>query len=541
MVTCNHRALWRSLCHHRMPVFLLLILAFTAAACSDSVGPAPVGDFAAQDYTWQSSNVTQSFVRDQAGAHERHTLRFQNGIILDAVENAAGNPILEIPLSYERTQGNALLTGLGSTSVLHVPSTMRFADHITTIQGPTIYAECWLTLDSDVMLAGAGDGGLFRYDIRSNAWYREFTPWNSRITALAIDSSIGGAKLYAATMSDGIFVRGPADSAWSKLGAPQGTVSEIAIDTHGTIFAVIDSRLYVSRGPSWTWELFSIPSLAVEVTGISLLPIGPDESILFIGREKSGLAQVYLLSSHPAQYYLGERLGTEAIVDVRASRLSTYAAVAAADPPMLYLAPAFSGLWVSVPISISTPLTAICQSDRSATVLIGSEHGIYRFDGSPPQLSGLQGKHILSIHYGPDGAFYCGTTSGTFRSADEGQIWTRIDEGSTIVREETGITLFPSTLSVGTNWIAGQLIVQGSGRVELRGRVLEHFDELLLPDDLGRYDDVLVVRYAEELPNGSRVGSTYSWTVYYARNIGPVYIEEHHEGALKATVRLELP
>lgn len=60
----------------------------------------------------------------------------------------------------------------------------------------------------------------------------------------------------------------------------------------------------------------------------------------------------------------------------------------------------------------------------------------------------------------------------------------------------------------------------------LRGRILEHFDHMLFPGDRGTYHDVLTVRYAQEDGLGNPRPGSYFWTIYYARDRDPVYIEE---------------
>jgi hypothetical protein len=525
----------------RLPVILLLFLGVSLAACSDSVGPAPVDDFISAEYiVFPAQSPALEYLREDQGSAEQHILRFSGGTITDHRLNAAGEPIGETELTYDASGGALRLLGCGPGSMFHIPANMRFEDRITSIPGPDVRAECWLTLDAGTILAGDANGGLYRYRMESNEWTEENVPWDSRVTAMDIDRTANPRQLYVATAADGVFTKTEGESNWLSLDAPAGFVADVDADIDGTVFAVVDKQLYVRRAPSYDWAPFSIASIASGVNRISILPISSSESILYVARESGGLAQVYLLSSYP-QFSMIVPYNAESMIDVRSSPNSPYAAVVAANPPMVYVAPQGMDLWAAIPVTISDPLTAICQSDRSGTVMIGSENGVYRFDGAPTQQSGLQGEHILSLHYGPDGAFYCGTRSGTYRSANDGTNWTRIDRGSVIVRETTGLALLPETCSVGSSWDAGSMVIDGSGPLSLTGRVLEHFDELILPDAQGRFDDVLVVRYARELPDGSRVDGAYFWTAYYARARGLVYIEESVTGDVHASVRLVVP
>ncbi len=521
------------------PVMLLMLLAL--AACSDSPSePVPTGAFSNTQYLWPAQPGTLRYTRSVGNSVSTHELQFSSGSITD-VQLGSGGSIIRSTLLTRGNRGSGVaLTGCDDATAFHLPATLRFQDHLTTVEGPEIRTSEWLTVDARTLLAADGPA-LFRYGINENSWVQEAVPWTSEILCLARDSASSPARHFAGTATDGVFMRRQGESNWQKLPAPPGAVKDIAIDAGGVIFAVIDASLYVSRAPHTLWSEFTIPQLASNVTSIGILPLNPYQSTLYIGTVIDGIAQVLLQDSYPAHFGMTGRLGSERIEDVRTSYASPYGAVGIANPPMLYVSPGLSGIWASVPMSGVSALTAVSQSDYSGTVLIGSNAGLFRFDGAPPVASGLQGSHIHALHYGADGVFYCGAESGSYRSADEGQVWTRIDRGNVVQRESGGFLLLPTRFAVGSSWDAGTLIEQGEGTKNLTGRVLTHFDEMLLPDDAGRYTDVMVVRYAAEHADGSAQGNGYSWTVYYAAGHGPVYIEEYENGTLAATTALTLP
>lgn len=521
------------------PALLALLLAF--AACSENPSaPPPAGDYSGASYLWPAQPGVLRYTRTEAGSVRTHELQFSGGGITDALLGSGGNILRSTLLTRKETGRGVELTGCDFATALHLPADLRFQDHITTVEGPEILTSAWLTVDARTLLAADGPA-LYRYGINENLWAQEAVPWSSDVLCLARDSAASPVLLFAGTARDGLFMRQQGDSSWQRLPAPAGAIEDLAIDAGGVIFAVIDATLHVSRPPFTLWSPFTVTQLASNVTSVAILPLNPYQSTLYMGTAIDGIAQVLLVNSYPAQFGMTGRLGAERIEEVRASYASPYGAVGVANPPMLYVSPGLSGIWASVPVSGATALTTVSQSDRSGTVLAGSDAGLYRFDGAPPEASGLQGSGIRALHYGPDGVFYCGATSGSFRSADEGRVWTRIDRGSVVQREKSGFVLLPSRFSVGGSWDAGTLIVQGNGTRRLTGRVLTRFDEMLLPNDAGRYDDVMVVRYAAENADGSVQGGSYAWTVYYAAGHGPVYFEEYDAGSLAATTALTLP
>ncbi|PLX23118.1 MAG: hypothetical protein C0600_15715 [Ignavibacteria bacterium] len=515
--------------------YLLLLGALLAfGACSENVGPTPEGEFRADAYYWQSGSAAAEYLVDRNGNTEHHQLQFTGSSIIDIRYDGSNTILAETTLESGVHNGTLALTGCGMHSLLALPSHLRFKDDIRTQAGPIIHATRWLQFDSQTFIAADGPD-LYTYDVSSSTWNENTTAWTSDILEMAVDSGSGGKKLYVATAQDGIFSSLAGETVWTTIPVARGTLMDMAVDMDGVIFAVIDNELMVSRPPYDEWTTFTVASMATDVSCIALERATSAESVLFIGTITNGVGEVLLVTGWPAQLSVNERFKNTRITDISASKYSPYVAVAISDPPELHVSPISIGNWASVPISGSRRLTCVSQSHRSAAVLIGTESGMLRFDGAPSSSSGLLGKHILSVDYGMDGSFYCGTTEGTYRSLDEGRNWSRIDDQGTVVREATGFNLLPESFSLSSTWDAGTLLLQGTGELRLTGRVLSHFDELLLPDNSGSFEDVIVVRYAAEDAGGTVLTGHNSWTIYYARNIGPVYIEEMENGSLIAS------
>jgi hypothetical protein len=66
------------------------------------------------------------------------------------------------------------------------------------------------------------------------------------------------------------------------------------------------------------------------------------------------------------------------------------------------------------------------------------------------------------------------------------------------------------------------------------GRVMHHFDELILPDNRGRYENAIAVRFARESTAGEPAGQSYMWMGYFVRGKGLVYIEESRSASVVA-------
>lgn len=519
---------------------LLLCAAALLAACSDTVGPEPEGELRASAYFWSNGASSATYVSDRNGRVEQHLLRFTGTTIIDTRYDEFSTVLAETSLQSVTRNGARELTGCSIHSLMALPPYLRFKDDIQTQPGQAVHATGWQQLSNSSYLV-ASRNKLFEYHAMSSEWTEEPVPWTSDIVTMAVDSSIGESFIYVATRSDGIFRRATQEKNWLLIASPPGDLEDAAVDKEGVIFAVIKTELRIARPPYDEWPLFTVSELASDVSCIELEQVTAAESILLVGSMSNGISEVLLVAGWPAQLSVSTRFGSARITDISSSVYSPYIGVAISNPPQLHVSPIGVGNWAVVPITGSSPLTCVSQSNRSAAVLIGTESGLLRFDGAPTSASGLTGEHILSLEYGYDGSFYCGTTNGSYRSLDEGRKWNRIDEQGTIVRETTGFTLLPETFSVASTWDAGTLLFEGAGELRLTGRVLSHFDELILPDNAGRFDDVIVVRYAPEDASGSVAAGQYSWTAHYARNIGLVYIEEMENGAVVASTHFVQP
>ncbi|MCB2203848.1 hypothetical protein KQI65_03800 [bacterium] len=504
-------------------------------ACTDSVSPPAEVTYSAGNYLWGTTPPPIRYYRETGERTEIHILEFENGAVLDTRYDTLGSRLGSTTLHRQHTNGTDILLGCNAYSLPYVPEHLRFQPYLYTVPGPEVAARSWMNMDRDLIFIGGKNGTLYRFRPASDEWEAIEIAWSSPVTALNRDLRASG-QLLVATESEGLFRLGIYDSTWTHIATPAGSISDIECDGNGALFVVIDGHLYVRHPERASWDPFPLPSLAENVTHIAIINYDFTHSMLFVGRHDGALAQIHLQSSWPTQLTTSDNPGTESIVQIRASLGSPYSAVAVAMPPVLYVTPENSGFWASVPLPSTIRPTAVCQSDISGDVIVGTEDGVYRFDGSPVRRSGLEGQHVYSLHFGKDNAFYCGTGIGTYRSVDGGINWTRIDATPQIRQQQSGMTLLPASFAVGSSWTAGQVLTGGSVGVELHGRVLEHFDRLLLPGDRGTYNDVIAARYALEDATGSPQPGSYYWTIYFARDRGPVFIEEVIDNNIVARV-----
>ncbi|MDT8325733.1 MAG: hypothetical protein RRA94_16580, partial [Bacteroidota bacterium] len=236
----------------------LALLFMAVASCSEGpIAPAPPGDFGSDRYLWPAQPGSLRYTRTAGGSSSTHELRFDGERITDVLLGS-GETVLRTTVLTRRANGDGLeLTGCDDSTALHLPLGLRFQDHIRTVEGPEVFAERWLTVDSRTLLAADG-GALYRYGISDNQWVQETVPWQSDLRCLARDSAASPTVLFAGTAGDGIFRRQADENSWQKLPAPDGRVEDIAIDAGGVLFAVIDASLYVSRPPYDLWTPFTI-------------------------------------------------------------------------------------------------------------------------------------------------------------------------------------------------------------------------------------------------------------------------------------------
>ena len=517
-------------------VLWILILMFSS--CSDELGPARPEVLSMSDYLWNERDPDFTYVRSDSSQTVTHALHIENGTMSDTRTDESGGQLSTCTLAYERSSSSARLIGCGPLGLPHIPEHIRFEDQIYSIPGPEVHAGNWVTFDSRTMLVSDVSGTLYRYDLLTRTWEAETVPWTSAVNALARDSSREIARTLCGTTGDGLYVRGDNEATWSRLQAPAGRFEGLAVNSSGTIYALIDGYLYQRSASIMSWEPFPVSSLDDNVTSIAILDLDQTRSMLLFGRRQSVLVHILLVNSMPVQISFPRSQTNENIIGVRCIATSAYPSVAIADPPMLHVSTQPKGTWASVPLPGIARPTAVCQSDYGGTVLIGTEDGLYRFDGTPVHRSGLDGKQVRSLHYGPDRAFYCGTTDGSYRADADGTHWTRIDRSPVLQLSPTGFTLLPSAFSVNSRWDAGSLVVGNKSGRRLSGRIMDHFNEFQLPNGGARFRDVIAVRYAQEDEGGDRLPGEYYWNAFYARDCGPVYFEEAIDGMIQARTSL---
>ncbi len=517
-----------------LPMIMVLML----PCCGDELGPPRSAVLNVADYMWHGSNSELVYERSTSDRTVTHTLRFESGSITDTRTDAYGSHLSTSTLAYDCSSGGARLKGCGSLSLPYFPEHIVFEDQIYSIPGPEVHAGHWASLDNHTMLVADISGLLYRFDLQSRSWELESVPWTSAVVAIALDNSSGETRILCGTADDGLYMREDSDATWTRLQAPPGHFEGLVVSASGTLYAVIDGYLYQRSASTVAWEPFPISSLDDNVTSIAIFDLDKTRSMLLFGRGQSVLVHVLLVNSMPAQIMFPRSQTNETIIDLRCSATSAYPSVAIADPPMLLISTQSTGAWASVPLPGIARPAAVCQSDYGGTVLIGTEAGMYRFDGAPLRRSGLDGEDVRSLHCGPDRAFYCGTRNGTYRADDDGAHWKRIDRSPVFQRSASEFTLLPNEFSIGSSWDAAKVRVgENSGR-RLIGRVVEHFDEFHLPNGGYRFTDVIAVRYAQEGAGGELVPGEYYWNVFYARGQGPVYFEELMDGVIQARTSL---
>lgn len=510
----------------RAGILLLLGIVCLLPACSDSVDPGNAQEYTSSDYIWNRSRSPFNYVAITAGSADAHSLVFSlnSGSIRDEHLDGSKTVIASTMLSMSGNNGNYVLGGCGDQTLFQLPADLRFTDHFDTQHGPQVRAARMLSLDGSTILVAEQDGGLYRCDVSTKRWTAERFP-AVLITALCMDSAAGNRNLFAGTRDNGIYMRRASDSSWLKLSAPPGVVQDIEADMSRGVFAVIDRSLYYSRPPFTTWRSFPVQPGGGDLTDITIIRYSANEAWLFTASKHSGIGEMLLFGEFPVRFSMISDSVSNPIHRINGERDAAFPVVAACSaPPSLRVAPQF-GVWISIPVSFS--INDLCQSRNSPKVFIATDNGIMSYDGVTCTPGGMQGHKVISIHVSPSGNVLCGTDSGTYQSRDDGASWSRLDMSSFTTRSRTGLILLPARLWKGLYWDAARLTPDGITEVRITGRVIEHLDELRLPQNLGAYPDVLVVRYAQEAGTGLPLPGRMYWTCYFARAIGLVLIDRN--------------
>ncbi|MBR9974995.1 MAG: hypothetical protein KFF77_05395 [Bacteroidetes bacterium] len=518
-----------------LPIAAALLLLFSA--CSDGVSPDPSLPYRASEWLWPATITDCTYGVERDGQFYRHVLtRETNGGFHDVLHDAQDRVLARTFWNVSPTSG--LLSGIEVNTLWHLPVTHRLAEIVGSIPGPEVRGSILLPLDAGALLAGSDQGGIFHYSAASGEWYAMELPVQDGITALARDSVTGNTTLFFAAGSAGIYSKGRHDAVWTRLPAPAGRVSDIESSQSDVLFAVIDRQLWFSRRPFLSWISFSTFPGGESINDIAILPLHAEQEVLFVATESLGIAYIQLNKSLPAQIGYSERSEFERVRRISTCAASPYPAVGLSDPAQLFVAP-FPGVWVGIPLDPSLVTTAVAQAPARGTVLIGSTTGVYRYTGAMPVPSGLHDRHVLALRSAPDGAFYAGTDRGVYRSRDDGLTWTRIDGGTVITRYPAPWMLLPPRFAIGSAWPAVELLGGSGASMTVTGRVLQHFDELILPRDRGRFEDAMLVRFAMEGGNGAPSGSGPVWHAWFVRGRGIVYIEESTGSVVSSRTFLE--
>ncbi len=510
--------------------------AIVLSACSDATGPHDEGRFRGREYLWESGSGLRQFTVLRGGMQYRHLLRFSSeGKLEDLQTDEQSHPLARTHWNFSGSGGR--ISGCGEHTLWHLPGEYRLEEIRFPVPGPEVRGSSILSLDASNYLVGCVDSGLYHYSSTRSEWYRMDFPGRGSIVAMCKDSTAGNMTLFAAS-ADGVYSKARNDSGWNRLPVPAGSVQDLEISDPDYLFAVIDHSLWFSARPFLSWSRFMVQPGDGQINDIAILPLEKNQSLLLVATETKGIAYVQLVNSLPAQLVYSERSGYENVRCLVTSPRAPYAAVAISNPPLLFVAPG-TGVWIGIPVPTSATLTCVAQSAMTGTVLVGSDQGIYRFNGQPPQASGLQGRMIRALHAGPDNAFYAACDDGFYRSPDEGATWTRIDGGSILARGTTPWQILPVSFDVGSTWHAATLSRTDGTTIAVTGEVLNHFDEIILPDERGRYDDAVVVRFTLGRVPGAGSGNDYTWTVYFVRGKGIVCIEETSGGSIVAKSYLD--
>lgn len=512
-------------------------LLLLATACSDGISPDPSLPYRASEWLWPATLTECSYGVERDGERFRHVLtREANGGFHDVLRDTQDRVLARTFWNVSSTSG--LLSGIDANTLWRLPATFHLAEIVASVPGPEIRGSVLLPLDAGALLAGSDQGGLFHYSMATGEWYGMELPVQEGITALARDSVTGNTRLFLAAGTAGIYSKGRHESVWTRLPAPAGHVSDIESSQSDVLFAVIDRQLWFSRRPFLSWISFSTFPGGESINDIAVLPLGADEEVLFVATESFGIAYIQLHLSLPSQIGYSERSDFERVRKISTCTASPYPAVGLSDPAQLFVAP-FPGVWVGIPLDSSIVTTAVAQAPTRGTVLIGSTTGIYRYTGAAPVRSGLHDRHVFALQSAADGAFYAGTDGGVYRSRDDGLTWARIDGGTVVTRYPAPWMLLPPRFDVGSVWHAVDIVGSGDVPMNVTGRVLQHFDELILPRDRGRFDDAILVRFAVERGDGTPSDGSPVWHAWFVRGRGIVYLEESSASAVSSRICLE--
>jgi len=532
----------------KLPLVFVRVLLFCGAlsliACKETIvdptpkDPEPIDT----SFFWngQMSPVTFDVFDSLTKTSLTHTLTFSPTAQGFTIHDKT--PATNTDLRASAEGGYVLLGGMDGNSFLRVSgeSFVMTADTIAYLLDTMKIVSIITTPDGDI-IAGMQKGGLYHYSRSTKEWDYIALKEETAIRALACDSvAYPNTSIFAATSNGIIRI---VNEQPKTINANLKNVTRLALGINGYLYAAsIKSISYCNTDNPLIWKELQSSTSKDYITSLTVLGEGRTIVYSASGSNKGLFTAVEKQVGSGTFAEQFKELENDVFATTRGASQSEVYAVSASS---IYRSSNGGVAWnqIGTITPVSNSISSLAYIPEPARLYIATEHeAMYvRTNNSGVQTIEYPGTATNALIVTNDGKLIAANPLGFYEgsSDNEGKVtwatFTTSDKEKLYYRTPGSFYVLKTGLKVGEYWKAGTYAISTADEKKfipypLTARVTAHYDEVTTTNDTKpetyTYKDVYAVRYANETSPNVINDSLNYWTIYFAKDKGPVILEE---------------
>lgn len=538
----------QNVCSLRWYAVLSALLLCLVTGCKQTltapaeVDPSPLDS----SFFWTASTHSVTFERFDTVTNGPlvHTLTFSGAASDVQINDQSVNG--SHAMHAENSDGYTLLGGIDASTFLRIKGDdfIMLSDTIA-YRKDTMKIESIIRTSDGTIVVGTDVGGIYYYDRGASTWKGLALASSPHVTALACDS--------AATFATTTIFAGASTGIYSIKNGQIVSSNLLITDAKQLVVGTSDKKFYnlLIQTPSNVYYNF-LPNVLLYSLNAGKLFVGATVTAVAVDRNpKTIYVGVYNAGTYGILSF-NEASGTYQVPSYTPlSNIPVRAIVASADKNLaraitaniLYTTTNGGESWSVTGQYSKGGFTSLALG---AHTYIGTEkEGVLTYDGgvfSP--VTGFPSRNVAFL-YAFDKYLIAANEEEIVTTSDAaGSNWS-VSKPTIIetqfLRTPGSFRVLKAGMKVSDTWNAGTYAMpDGNGSflpLPLTARVMAHYDEVTTKSAVDNtkqyvYHDVYAVRFAYESSPNTVSGTLTSWTVYFAKNRGPVLIEESLNGVL---------